>query len=222
LTWVELTICASVPFSAMEPPLLPPSDGLPRSGDGLPRSGDGLLGGRDLLARLDRWLADVRSDDAAAARARERCLRVAAEESATFAGVLVDLAERSTPVLVHARAGRRHRGMISAVGVDFCALHTAGGRDVLISSVGISSVRPEAGAPAPSGDRVLHLDLGLAEALAVIAADRPRVLLVTIADADGIAGELRSVGRDVATVRLDGGAHAYVAIAAIAEVSLVE
>jgi hypothetical protein len=46
---------------------------------------------------------------------------------------------------------------------------------------------------------------------------------VTVADADGVAGELRSVGRDVVTVRLDGEprAAAYVAITAIAEVSLV-
>jgi hypothetical protein len=209
LTWVELTIGSSVPFTVMEPPSLPPSAG--------------LLGASDLLARLDRWVAEARSDDAAAERARERWLRVAAEESATFAGVLIDLAERATPVLVHGRAGRRHRGSITAVGIDFCALRTAGGRDVLISYEGLSSVRPEAGAPGASGDRPIRLDLDLAEAIAAIAADRPRVLLVTIADGDGLAGELRSVGRDVATVRLDGtpGSHAYVAIAAIAELSLV-
>jgi hypothetical protein len=59
--------------------------------------------------------------------------------------------------------------------------------------------------------------------LSVLAADRPRVLIVTTADAEGVAGELRSVGRDVVTVRLDGDprAGAYVAITAIAEVSLV-
>ena len=54
---------------------------------------DGLLGG-DLVARLDRWVAEMRSDDAAASRARERWLLVQAEESSTFAGVLLDLGEQ--------------------------------------------------------------------------------------------------------------------------------
>ncbi len=50
------------------------------------------------------------------------------------------------------------------------------------------------------------------------------MLVVTLAGADGLAGELRSVGRDVLTMRLDGEppAPAYVAIAAVAELSLVD
>ena len=185
--------------------------------------GAGLLGGPDLAARLERWVAEARSADAAASRTRERWLRIQADESATFVGVLVDLAERGTPVVVHGRAGRRHRGQIAAVAADFCALRTSGGRDVLLAYTGIGSVRPDSRTPGPSGDRAVHADLGLAEMLSVLAADRPRVLLLTTADADGIAGELRSVGRDIVTVRLDGErrAAAYVAITAIAEVSLV-
>ena len=185
--------------------------------------GAGLLGGPDLTARLERWVADARSADAAAGRARERWLRLQADESATFAGVLIDLAERGTPVVIHGRAGRRHRGSISAVAADFCALRTSGGRDVLLAYAGIGSVRPDSRRPGPIGDRVVQAAIGMAEMLSVLAADRPRVLIVTVADADGVAGELRSVGRDVVTVRLDGEprAAAYLAITAIAEVSLV-
>jgi hypothetical protein len=185
--------------------------------------GAGLLGGPDLAARLERWVADARSADAAAARARERWLRLQADESATFAGVLVDLAERGTPVVIHGRAGRRHRGSISAVAADFCALRTSAGRDVLLAYTGIGSVRPDSRRPGPIGDRVVHAEIGIAEMLSVLAADRPRVLIVTAADAAGVAGELRSVGRDLVTVRLDGEsrAAAYVAITAIAEMSLV-
>ena len=185
--------------------------------------GAGLLGGPDLAARLERWVADARSSDAAAARARERWLRLQADESATFAGVLIDLAERGTPVVIHGRGGRRHRGTIAAVAADFCALRTSGGRDVLLAYAGIGSVRPDSRSPGPSGDRVVQADLGMAEMLSVLAAERPRVLIVTTADAEGIAGELRSVGRDMVTVRLDGDprAAAYVGITAIAEVSLV-
>ncbi|MEY2451102.1 MAG: hypothetical protein QOD92_676 [Acidimicrobiaceae bacterium] len=106
---------------------------------------------------------------------------------------------------------------------DFCALRTGGGRDVLLAYTGIGSVRPDSRSPGPIGDRVVQAEIGLAEMLSVLAADRPRVLIVTAPDADGVAGELRSVGRDVVTVRLDGEpkAAAYVAISAIAEVSLV-
>jgi hypothetical protein len=168
-------------------------------------------------------VADARSTEAAAARARERWLRLQADESATFAGVLIDLAERGTPVVIHGRAGRRHRGAIAAVASDFCTLRTSGGRDVLLTFAGIASVRPDSRSPGPIGDRALQAEIGIAEMLSLLAADRPRILIVTTADADGIAGELRSVGRDVVTVRLDGEprAAAYVAISAIAEVSLV-
>jgi len=183
----------------------------------------GLLGGPDLTARLERWVAEARTADAAASRARERWLRVQADESSTFAGVLLDLAERGTPVVVHGPAGRRHRGVITAVATDFLALRTSGGRDVLLAYGGIASVRPDARGPGPVGDRVVRAELGLAEMLSVLAAERPRVLVVTTADGDGgIAGELRGVGRDVMTLRLDGEPRsAYVAVAAVAELALV-
>jgi hypothetical protein len=181
-----------------------------------------LLGGDDLLARLDRWVSDARSDEAAAARARERWLKQAAEESATFSGALVDLAERAAPVVVVVHGERRHHGVIAAVAADFCILRGPTGHDVLLAFAGIASVRIDAVTSPPTGDRVVHVDLGLAEALAALAADRPRVLVVTGAGTDGVAGELRAVGLDVLTVRLDGepAANAYVPVPAIVEVTL--
>jgi hypothetical protein len=183
---------------------------------------DGLLGG-DLVARLDRWVAEMRSDDAAASRARERWLLTQAEESSTFVGVLLDLGEQQATVVVEGRGGRRHRGTIVAVAHDFCALRTPSGREVLLSYAGIGSVRAERRSSAPTGDRAVELQTTLDEALATLAEDRPRVLVVTLAGADGLAGELRSVGRDVLSIRLDGDppAPAYVAIAGVAELSLV-
>jgi hypothetical protein len=180
------------------------------------------LGGPDLVARLARWASAAAVDEAAGARARERWLRRAADEGATFAGVLLDLAERGSPVIVAGRAGRRHRGVIRAVGVDFCGLRGRDRGDVLLSFAGIAAVRPEArSVPAP-GDRPVDVDVGLGEALAAVAEERPRVLVVTMADADGLAGELRSVGRDVLVLRLDGPTRptAYVPLASVAEVRL--
>ncbi len=168
-------------------------------------------------------MAEARSDEAAAARAREHWLLVQAEASSTFAGVLLDLAEQQRAVVVEGRGGRRHRGTVVAVAHDFCALRTSDGRDVLLTYAGIASVRPERASTAPLGDRAVTMGTTLDEALAVLAEERPRVLLVTMAGAAGVAGELRAVGRDVVTLHLDGvpPSPAYVAIAAIAEVSLV-
>jgi hypothetical protein len=183
----------------------------------------GILGSHDFGARLERWVSETRSTDAAAARARARWLQVQAEESATFAGVLIDLAERATPVVIHTRAGRRHRGVIAVVAADCCALRTDGGVDVLLAYRGIGSVRPDSTEPGPTGDRAVHAEVGLAELLGIAHADRPRVLITTTVDDEGLAGELRSVGRDVVTVRLDGGsrASAYVPTGTIAEVAFV-
>ena len=180
------------------------------------------LGAPDLLQRLSQWVSAASADAAADARARQRWLRQAADEDATFAGVLLDLAERRTPVVVAGRTGRRHRGTLAAVGADFVVVRVDDGADALLAFTGIASVRPEPGAAAPAGDRAPSIEVTLAEALAVVAEDRPRVLLVTTVDDDGVAGELRAVGRDVVTLRLDGAdrATAYVPIASIAELRL--
>ena len=186
-------------------------------------AGDDMLGAPDLGRRLERWIAEARSSDAAAARARTRWLRTQAEESASFVGVLVDLAEHAAPVMIHGRAGRRHRGVITVVGEDFCALRTEAGLEVLLAYRGISSVRPDRDTPVAVGDRPVHAQADLAVVLSAIAADIPRILVLTTIDDEGITGELRSVGTDVVTVRLDGPAKrtAYVAIGTIAEVSVV-
>lgn len=184
--------------------------------------GADLLGRADFGARLERWLSDARRTEAAAAKTRARWLRLAADQSATFAGVLVDLAERGAPVVVHSRGQRRHRGVIAAVGHDFCALRADAGGDVLVAFRGIGSVRPEPGLPDAGGDRLVLARVGLAEMLSIAAAERPRVLVVTTMGDEGIAGELRSVGRDVVTVRLDGPSRssAYVPLDTVAEVTL--
>jgi hypothetical protein len=180
------------------------------------------LGGPDLLGRLDRWLAAARTEEAAAARARERWLRRAAEEEGTFAGVLLDLAERGRPVVVTGAGGRRHRGTVAAVGLDFAVLRLDDGAQVLCPFAGVAAVRAETRAAPATGDRAVTLEVGLPEALATVAADHPRVLVVTLPDGGGLAGELRAVGRDVVHLRLDGADRAptYVPVAGIAELRL--
>ncbi len=185
------------------------------------QSGLDPAGAEDLVGELTRWLADTRADAAAASRARERWLRQQAEEEALFAGILLDLAERAVSVVAHAPAGRRHRGSVRAVADDFCALRTTDGGDVLLRYDGLSSVRPLGPHPPMAGDRPQALDMAFGEAVAALAGDRPRVLVVTL-DGTGLSGDLRAAGRDVLTLRLDGDTRpvAYVPFGSVAELSL--
>lgn len=181
-----------------------------------------LFDGIGLIDRLGAWAAELRADEGVAARAREGFLRRTAGEDATIAGVLLDLAEQGGPVLLTLSGGRRHRGVVRAVGRDFVGLVTSQGTEVLAATTGLVSVRPEARRGVVAGDRPTELGAGLAEVLAVAAEARPRVLVVAAGDPDGLAGELRSVGRDVLVLRLDGVDRptAYVPVANLVEVSL--
>jgi hypothetical protein len=182
--------------------------------------GRGLLHGDRFGAALERWAAEARVADAAERRARERWLARAAEEDATLVGVLTDLAERRLPVVVASCTGRRHQGAISAIGTDFVALRSAAGEQVLVSLEAIRSVRTAPQVGEAWGDRATRAGLDLAGALAGLAADRERVLVVTREGAEVVAGELRGAGRDVLVLRTEGahGAVAYVPLGAVAEV----
>ena len=189
--------------------------------------GGGLLGpGSDLSARLERWAAEARVDDAARQRTRERWLLQQAEEGGRLAGVLCDLAEQGAALAVRTRAGRQHQGRIRAVGDDFVAVDPGapgGSAAVFVALGALSSVRVTPGsAAAPTGDRSARTGLRLAEVLAGLAAERERVLIVAHDGEDAVAGSLRSVGLDVAVVRLDGPepTTVYVPISAITELTL--
>jgi hypothetical protein len=177
--------------------------------------------GEGLDARIDRWAADARVDEAARRRARERWLRHQAEEEGSLAGVLADIAERGVPVAVHVRGGRQHRGEVRAVGADFVALRS-GATDVIIAIAAVTSVRTRPGEASTLGDRSITSSHRLVDVLAGLAAERAAVLLVMAGGDDAVAGVLGSVGRDVVGVRLaDAPAvTAYVPIGAIVEVVL--
>jgi hypothetical protein len=177
--------------------------------------------GEGLDARIDRWAADARVDEAARRRARERWLRHQAEEEGSLAGVLADVAERGVPVAVHVRGGRQHRGEVRAVGADFVALRS-GATDVIIAITAVTSVRTRPGEASTLGDRSITSSLRLVDVLAGLAAERAAVLLVMAGGDDAVAGVLGSVGRDVVGVRVaDAPAvTAYVPIGAIVEMVL--
>jgi len=178
-----------------------------------------------LLADLARWTADTRTDDAARSRIRERWLRQQAEEDARFAGVLLDLAEAGVGVGLRLTSGRAVHGRIATVARDFCVLRYDGGTATLLAYAAIATVRPDPGyrAGEAASERAAPVDASLADVLVGLAGERPRVRLVVDGAAEALAGELRSVGADVATLRLDGahGGTVYVQLGAVREVTLL-
>jgi hypothetical protein len=178
--------------------------------------------GHSFTSRLERWVADARVDHEALRRARERWLQEVASQETTLAGVLVDLAERSAAVTVRTITGRRHHGVVRLIGVDFVALRLEVGTELLLALDAVEVVRTGPATAGALGDRTVATDLRLADTLADLATERAAVLVVPRGGDEAVAGELRSVGRDVAVVRIDGpgAGAAYVPLSAIAEVLL--
>ncbi len=167
-----------------------------------PPSAPAHLAAGDPLSGLAKWLADSRVDDAAARRARQRWLERQAEEDATLAGVLLDLAERGGPIVVRTNGAATIRGPVVAVGADFVAVREHGLGDVLVPHGSICTVRAAPGERPVVGERAAAFEVVLAEALVELAADRPPVR-VGAAGAE-FRGRLRSTGRDVIAITTDG------------------
>jgi hypothetical protein len=182
----------------------------------------------DFLRALDAAVRDAVDAEAARARSQERVLRSVAASEATFVGLLVDLAERAVPVVVRLTSGRSHRGVLLAVGREVVVLRDGPKPPALCALAAVTSVRPQPDGPATAdvqatGARPAPLDISFGALLAGFADDRPRVQVVAGGD-EPVAGELRSVGHDVLTVRLDGdrGLLAHVRLGAVSEVLLLE
>jgi hypothetical protein len=175
-------------------------------------------GGEELVAAFTRWAADERSAAAAANRSRTRSLQEQAASSATWAGILLDLAEQGTPVSVVV-AGRRRSGRIACVGRDFCVIDSGPGQTALIRVAAMEELRPDSDsvAGAPAGDRESALDLSLVTVLSLLAEDRSSVGLVTSAGLE-TTGHLIAAGEDVLTVRTDPPTRrlVYVPLGAVA------
>lgn len=177
------------------------------------------------LADLARWTADSRASEAAGARVRERWLRQQAAEGARFAGVLVDLAEQGAGVAVRTTGGRVLQGRVAAVAGDFCVIRHDGGMATMLAFGAIASLRPEPGHRSGDADsgRTSPPALMLADVLARMTPERPRVRVTTEGAGEAITGELRSVGVDVATVRLEGDppGTVYLQLPCVREVTLL-
>ncbi len=159
-----------------------------------------------LLADLARWSGETRDEDAARSRAQERWLHQQAVEDARFAGLLLDLAERGSTVVIGTTAGPVLRGRLVAVATDFAVLGHDGGQRTFVALRAVATVRPEPGRRQGEAvaDRSAPVDATWHDVLGGLAVDRPRVHVVSAGGAGAVVGELWAMGADVVTLRLDG------------------
>ena len=184
--------------------------------------GDGLLG------EIARWVASERVARAAAERSRARSLAAQSVATATWAGVLVDLAERAAPVSV-AVTGARISGRMVGVARDFCVVELGDGRPAVIrldaitevstsagpggpgsggpgsrapGSRGLGSGGPGAGGSAPGGSRRPAASVSMVDVLEAAAAEASPVSLHT--PSGMVNGDLVALGQDVVTLRDPG------------------
>jgi hypothetical protein len=152
----------------------------------------------------DRWLAEQRLDRAIAERGRSRSMTQQQRDSATLAGLCVDLAEHGQEIALATAAGHLHRGTIRSVGRDVIALATGAGA-VWVRTSAIRWLRTDPDHDlVPTGDR---RDSGadfMGELVGLLAG-RTDVSVSMDGIGESVRGELVNVGADVATVRTSSG-----------------
>lgn len=192
-------------------------DGVRHGGTGSGSGGGDSDGTVD--AELVRLTDDQRAVDAVEARRREQALRQQSAESGSFGGVLTDLAERSEPVVISTVTGRQLRGTITSLGPDHLLLQpTATERSLVVISA-ITAVRTVPGGRSTVGDRHVGATHPLTAVLADLATARPAVV-VHLLGGEAVAGTLWSAGQDLLCVRTVDRSVAYLAVAAISDLTL--
>lgn len=160
----------------------------------------------------------------AGARTRERWLRQEAEDGATFAGVLADLADLGATLTVRGRSGAAYAGRVAAVATDGFILALADGSRALLAHTAVVEIRPDPAhrLGAAAGDRAAPATLTIEELLRSEAAHRPRVRVASVGGPP-LSGRLRAVGIDVVTVALDGDTRSvcYLPSSSLSEVVLL-
>lgn len=180
---------------------------MPIPADDQPSRGDGI----------DRWLGEVRSDEAARSRSRVGALRSHGGEDATFVGVLADLVERRETVVVTTAHGRRHRVQVREVGPDAAVFVAGRGEWLVIRLDCVSAVRL-LGGDAVHGEASMTTtaSFGRLVARAAEPGDRLRFWL----GGELVSGEVVSISSEVAVLRLDSADVTYVNLAVVEEAQI--
>jgi len=169
---------------------------------------------------LDRWADDARSIEAAQRRARHASLVNQAAETATLAGLLVDMGERAAAISVHLTNGVTHHGTIIDVGSDYFRIDTAAG-PAIVSSDATASIRPRPGTPSIFSARPGSTTT-LDDLLADLAADECEVSMTTRTDPGPLLGRLLFASLELLGLVVGEDQRVFVTRSQLADVRLTE
>ena len=163
------------------------------------------LGGPDPMAAVTRFVGEGAVEFAARSRSRTRWQRQLAVEEGTWLGLLCELAETQTTMVVDTTIGRRLRGTITAVGHDFVTVAPTIGGHVIVAIAAISAIQQASGNPASTGTGLtVSTDRPtLRELLTELAGDRPQ-LTWHLTDRTSVTGQLIGVAHGFVQLRDTG------------------
>jgi hypothetical protein len=157
----------------------------------------------DPLAALSRFVAESAVEQAARARARLHWQQQLALDETTWLGLLRDLAEAATPVVLATTFGRRVAGTLTALGADFVCVAPRAGPTAIVTMGAIAGVERVDIRLAPSGRTAAPSETTFRELLAELATDRPTITW-HLGDGDACSGRLMGVGQGFVQLRVDG------------------
>jgi hypothetical protein len=167
---------------------------------------------------LDRWITELRTEDAARSRSRVGAMKAHAAEDATVVGVLADLREREAQVLLTTTSGRRHRGQVLIVGPDALVLRTGSHEWLVTRIAAVASVRMVGGDPV-NGEGSATTTSRFGRILG--AAAQPGEWMRIAVGGEAFGGTVVATSAEVAVLRLDNGDLSYVNLDAVEEASLL-
>jgi hypothetical protein len=189
------------------------------------RTGELADGLRDRIADredvFDALLGRARSESEFGERQSRRWQSQVDEESATWEGTLLDLAEAQSQVALDTTRGTRIVGQLIGVGTDVLVVRRSGSPDLwvrlsTVATAGILERSPKARGSRIAPAATIH---GM---LFDAAGYRPNVSLILRGVPTALSGVLMSCGADVCTVRTDGDVRRSVLVhlASIDEVTI--
>jgi hypothetical protein len=167
--------------------------------------------GDELTALVDTGVADAANDE----RNAIRWSSTINEETATWIGTWLNLAETEELVSFSTCVGSRHTLKIAMVGSDVVVGTEASGSTIFVALSAVETLQISTRRPA-AGDREVD-GIGMQSLLFQIAGERPEVSVRTFSGSM-LTGVLLNVGADVLSIRSETGAVTALPISRVAEV----
>lgn len=152
---------------------------------------------------FETLLAEARSERDFDERQARRWQSQVDEESATWEGTLLDLAEAEAHVALDTTRGTRIVGQLVAVGTDVLVLRRAGSPESWLRRSTVAAAGILERSPVARGSRDAPTAT-LQQLLFDASAHRPNITFVLHGVAAALSGVLISCGADVCVVRTDG------------------